>query len=163
MSVVALKRKARKRIPAGAFRTKRAECVQYLDQLVLREMDKVCLRLAQFLEAEGAYAFPLASQETKWELKRASYGYLSGRHLAIEAGLGTMGLEVNFLSPEFGPRCYTSAVLTTAPVSIYNQVQAGSLALAAAYSVVLMTVSLVVYPALRRQMERHAAPVAMEG
>lgn len=103
-----------KRIPAGAFRTKRAECVQYMDQLVLREMDKVCMRVAQFLEDHGVYAFPLASQETKWEFKRASYGYLSGRHVAIEAGLGTMGLEVNFLSPEFGPRCYTSAVLTTA-------------------------------------------------
>lgn len=102
-----------KRIPAGAFRTKREECVQYMDQLVLREMDKVCMRVAQFLDSEGAYAFPLAAQETKWEFKRASYGYLSGRHVAIEAGLGMMGLEVNFLSPEFGPRCYTSAVMTT--------------------------------------------------
>jgi ferredoxin len=102
-----------KRIPAGAFRTKRLECVQYMDQLILREMDKVCMRVAQFLEEEGTYAFPLASQETKWEFKRASYGYLSGRHVAVEAGLGTLGLEVNFLSPEFGPRCYTSAVLTT--------------------------------------------------
>src|SRR5262249_56420890 len=69
-----------KRTPAGAFRTKRAECVQYMDQLVLREMDQLVLRVAQFLEGEGAYAFPLASQETKWEFKRASYGYLSGRH-----------------------------------------------------------------------------------
>lgn len=103
-----------KRIPAGAFRTKRLECVQYMDQLVLREMDKVCMRVAQFLEDEGSCAFPLASQETKWEFKRASYGYLSGRHVAVEAGLGTLGLEVNFLSPEFGPRCYTTAVLTTA-------------------------------------------------
>jgi epoxyqueuosine reductase QueG len=103
-----------KRIPAGVFRTKRLECVQYMDQLILREMDKVCMRVAQFLEDEGAFAFPLASQETKWEFKRASYGYLSGRHVAVEAGLGTLGLEVNFLSPEFGPRCYTTAVLTTA-------------------------------------------------
>ena len=103
-----------KRIPAGAFRTKRLECVQYMDQLILREMDKVCMRVAQFLEDEGALAFPLASQETKWEFKRASYGYLSGRHVAVEAGLGTLGLEVNFLSPEFGPRCYTTAVLTAA-------------------------------------------------
>lgn len=103
-----------KRIPAGVFRTKRLECVQYMDQLVLREMDKVCMRVAQFLEENEAGAFPLASQETKWEFKRASYGYLSGRHVAVEAGLGTLGLEVNFLSPEFGPRCYTTAVLTTA-------------------------------------------------
>src|SRR6266849_8509188 len=41
-----------KRIPAGAFRTKRAECVQYMDQLVLREMDNVCRRVAQGLEGE---------------------------------------------------------------------------------------------------------------
>jgi epoxyqueuosine reductase QueG len=88
-----------------------------MDQLVLREMDKVCMRVAQFLEEEGAYAYPLAAQETKWEFKRASYGYLSGRHVAIEAGLGMMGLEVNFLSPEFGPRCYISAVLTTAELA----------------------------------------------
>ncbi len=103
-----------KRIPAGAFRTQNDACVHYMDQLVLREMDKVCMRLSQHLETLGTHAFPLASQETKWELKRASYGYLSGRHVAVEAGLGTLGLEVNFLSPEFGPRCYTSAVLTTA-------------------------------------------------
>ncbi len=105
-----------KRIPAGAFRTQNDACVHYMDQLVLRDMDKVCMRLAQHLDSEGAYAFPLTSQETKWEFKRASYGYLSGRHVAVEAGLGTLGLEVNFLSPEFGPRCYTSAVLTTAEV-----------------------------------------------
>jgi epoxyqueuosine reductase QueG len=103
-----------KRIPAGAFRTKRLECVQYIDQLVLREQDKICHRLAQYIENEGAYAFPLAAQETKWEYKKASYGYLSSRHVAIEAGLGTLGLELNLLTPEFGPRCYTSCVLTTA-------------------------------------------------
>ena len=65
------------------------------------------------LSRKEPWRFLFASQETKWEFKRASYGYLSGRHVAVEAGLGTLGLEVNFLSPEFGPRCYTSAVLTT--------------------------------------------------
>lgn len=107
-----------KRIPAGAFRTKRPECVQYMDQLVLREMDKVCMRVAQFLEEEGAYAFPLASQETKWEFKRASYGYLSGRHVAVEAGLGTLGLNLMLLTQEYGPRVLLTAVLTSAQLEL---------------------------------------------
>lgn len=34
--------------------------------------------------------------------------------MAIEAGLGTLGLELNLLVPEFGPRCYTTVILTTA-------------------------------------------------
>src|SRR5205085_2898759 len=53
-----------------------------------------------------------AAQETDWSLKRASYGRLSTRHLGIEAGLGTFGLEVNILTPEYGPRVYLTGVLT---------------------------------------------------
>ena len=53
-----------------------------------------------------------AAQETDWDLKTASYGRLSTRHLGIEAGLGTFGLEVNILTPEFGPRVYLTGILT---------------------------------------------------
>jgi epoxyqueuosine reductase QueG len=45
-------------------------------------------------------------------MKRASYGQLSTRHLGVEAGLGTLGLEVNILTPEFGPRLYLTGILT---------------------------------------------------
>lgn len=103
-----------KRIPAGAFRARDMACVHHVDQLVLREMDKIGYRLARFLEAHGSWAFLTAAQETVWELKTASYGFLSTRHVAIEAGLGTLGLELNLLTPECGPRCYTSVVLTNA-------------------------------------------------
>jgi epoxyqueuosine reductase QueG len=37
---------------------------------------------------------------------------LSTRHLGVEAGLGTLGLEVNILTPEFGPRIYLTGILT---------------------------------------------------
>jgi epoxyqueuosine reductase QueG len=103
-----------KRIPAGAFRARDAACVHHVDQLVLREMDKIGYRLSRFLEARGHRAFPTAAQETVWELKNASYGALSTRHVAIEAGLGTIGLELNLLTREAGPRCYTTVVLTDA-------------------------------------------------
>ncbi|MGH8669557.1 MAG: hypothetical protein ACREUH_10020 [Burkholderiales bacterium] len=100
------------RIPAGAFRCKTNVPVQYLDMLVLRRMDRIALKLAQELERLGHPSFTLAAQETDWNLKRASYARLSTRHLGVEAGLGTLGLEVNILTPEFGPRLYLTGILT---------------------------------------------------
>src|SRR6201988_5071054 len=100
------------RIPAGAFRTKSNVPVQYMDMLVLRKMDKIAYRLAQEMEREGHPTFVTAAQETDWNYKRASYGRLSTRHLGVEAGLGTLGLEVNILTPEFGPRLYLTGILT---------------------------------------------------
>jgi ferredoxin len=100
------------RIPAGAFRAKSNVPVQYMDMLVLRKMDKIAYRIAEELERAGHPTFVTAAQETDWSLKRASYGRLSTRHLGVEAGLGTLGLEVNILTPEFGPRVYLTGILT---------------------------------------------------
>ena len=100
------------RIPAGAFRCKTNTPVQYLDMLVLRKMDRVAYRLAEELERCGYPTFVTAGQETEWTYKRASYGRLSTRHLGVEAGLGTLGLEVNILTPEFGPLIYLTGILT---------------------------------------------------
>src|SRR5690606_37177187 len=94
------------RIPGGAFRTKNNALVQYMDMLVLRRMDYVAYGIAEALEDAGHASLVLAAQETDWSMKNASYGRLSTRHLGVEAGLGTLGLEVNILTPEFGPRLY---------------------------------------------------------
>jgi epoxyqueuosine reductase QueG len=74
----------------------------------------VSLALAYWLEEQGYHAFQVATEETDPELKRGSYGWLSLRHVGVEAGMGTLGLEVNLLTPEFGPRVYQGAVLTDA-------------------------------------------------
>jgi epoxyqueuosine reductase QueG len=100
------------RIPVAAFRCKTNIPVQYIDMLVLRRMDKISFKLAEILEDAGWPSFVTAAQETDWSYKRASYGRLSTRHLGIEAGLGTFGLEVNILTPEFGPRVYLTGILT---------------------------------------------------
>jgi sulfate transport system permease protein len=56
---------------------------------------------------------------------------------------------------EFGATIIVvSAVLRTAPIAIYSEAEAGRLEFAAAYSVVLMLVSLVIYLALRRTTGR---------
>lgn len=100
------------RIPVATFRAKSGVAVQYIDMLVLRRMDKIAYRIAEALERQGHPSFVTAAQETDWDYKRASYGRLSTRHLGIEAGLGTFGLEVNILTPEFGPRLYLTGILT---------------------------------------------------
>lgn len=99
-------------IPVAAFRAKSNIPVQYLDMLVLRRMDRIAYKLADILERQGNPSFVTAAQETDWNMKNASYGYLSTRHLGIEAGLGTFGLEVNILTPEYGPRVYLTGILT---------------------------------------------------
>ena len=103
-----------KRIPVGAFRAKSNIPVQYMDMLVLRAMDRAAHRLSEWMEEQGFPSFVTAAQETDWSYKRASYGRLSTRHLGIEAGLGTFGLEVNILTPEFGPRIYLTGILSEA-------------------------------------------------
>ncbi len=99
-------------IPAGAFRCRTNTPVQYIDMLVLRKMDKVAYQIASELEAAGHPSFVVPAQETEWSYKRASYGRLSTRHLGVESGLGTLGLEVNILTPEYGPRIYLTGILT---------------------------------------------------
>jgi ferredoxin len=99
-------------IPAAVFRCKQMVPVQYMDMVILRRMDKVATKLAMWLEDNGHPSFVTAAQETDWNMKRASYGYLSTRHLGIEAGLGNFGLEVNILTPEYGPRLYLTGILT---------------------------------------------------
>jgi epoxyqueuosine reductase QueG len=103
-----------KRIPIGAFRAKTNIPVQHVDMLVLRAMDRAAYKITEWMEGEGYPSFVTAAQETDWNYKKASYGRLSTRHLGIEAGLGTFGLEVNILTPEFGPRVYLTGILTEA-------------------------------------------------
>ena len=99
-------------IPVAVFRTKLSITVQYMDQAILRRLDKVCHRLARKLEQHGWPSFITMGQETDLSMKNGSYGRLSTRHLGVEAGMGTLGLDVNILTPEYGPRVYLTGILT---------------------------------------------------
>ncbi|MDP6172838.1 MAG: hypothetical protein QGF09_01560 [Rhodospirillales bacterium] len=101
-----------KHIPAAAFRARIGATVRYMDNLVIRRIDRIAHRLARVLEAKGIRALATITNETDWELKKGTYGYLSNRHLAVEAGLGTLGLNCNLVTPEYGSRVYVAAVLT---------------------------------------------------
>lgn len=64
---------------------------------------------------------------------------------------------------EFGATIViVSAVLRTAPIQIYAEEAAGSLELAAAYSVILMFTSLVIYLALRKAAQKGLKGIEMQ-
>ncbi|CAN5859080.1 hypothetical protein BH24ACT15_BH24ACT15_32440 [soil metagenome] len=103
-----------KRMPVGEFLSDNRMAVAHTNQAICRYLERVAYRLSFWLEEQGVPSLQVVMDETDPALKKGSYGYLSYRHIAVEAGLGTFGLEANLLTPEFGPRVYLTGVLTTA-------------------------------------------------
>jgi len=101
-----------KRIPWGLLRSDNRAFKTFPPLLVMNKLDDITLNLTYFIEEHGGNACPTSQNLTDTELKNGSYGALSFRHVAIEAGLGTLGLNMLLLTPEFGPRVYVTAVLT---------------------------------------------------
>tara|TARA_B100000315_G_scaffold85000_1_gene77889 strand:+ start:5959 stop:6951 length:993 start_codon:yes stop_codon:yes gene_type:complete len=99
-----------KQIPSGAFRLRMGTADRYQNNLVIRRIERIAAALSASLEERGHPTFTVITNETDWSLKRGTYGYLSTRHLAAEAGLGTIGLNLNLVTPEFGSRVQFAAV-----------------------------------------------------
>lgn len=106
-----------KRMPLGEFLSENRWAVAYANAAICRYLERLAYRLTFWLEEQGHNSVQVIMDETDPDLKRGSYGYLSYRHVAVEAGLGTFGLEANLLNPEFGPRLYFNAVLTDAELA----------------------------------------------
>ncbi|MGI9018505.1 MAG: hypothetical protein ACR2HR_15625 [Euzebya sp.] len=103
-----------KRMPVGEFLSDNRLAVAHTNQAICRYLERVAYRLSFWLEEQGVPSLQVVMDETDPALKNGSYGYLSYRHIAVEAGLGTFGLEANLLTPEYGPRVYLTGVLTEA-------------------------------------------------
>ncbi len=101
-----------KHIPAGAYRLRLGAADRYQNNLVIRRIERIAHALATRLEEAGHCSHAVITNETDWSLKRGTYGYLSTRHLAAEAGLGTIGLNLNLVTPEYGSRVQFAALLT---------------------------------------------------
>lgn len=101
-------------MPIGTYRAQNALVKRMTPHYVMNRLDQITLDLAYELEKRGAYAFPVPQQVTDTTLKRGTYGPISLRHAAVEAGLGTLGLNMMLVTPEYGPRVYLGAVMTNA-------------------------------------------------
>lgn len=88
----------------------------YTAQLELQILEELAYDLIIYLEDNGYPAITIPSVHTMWEMKEGLYGPISLRHAAVEAGLGTLGLNLQLITPQYGPRVMLMGILTCAPL-----------------------------------------------
>jgi epoxyqueuosine reductase QueG len=92
---------------------------QYSAELTLSDLEEISLDLVYFLEDHGYPAVtvpPVHIDPHEYDPSGNSRGPLSLTHAAVEAGLGTLGLNLMLLTPAFGPRVILAGILTSAPL-----------------------------------------------
>ncbi|MDO8690201.1 MAG: hypothetical protein Q7R39_09380 [Dehalococcoidia bacterium] len=87
----------------------------YSNQLVLNNLDYTAYRVAKYIERLGHHAIvvPSGPPTDMHPPGTGMWGWISQRHVAVEAGLGQIGLNTSTLVPEFGPRVYFGCIITT--------------------------------------------------
>ena len=93
----------------------------YNDELNISMLEEAALELVLWLENQGYPALIVPpSHIDPWTYQGDPQAHLdpilSLTHAAVEAGLGTLGLNQQLLTPEYGPRVILSAVLSSVPV-----------------------------------------------
>lgn len=93
----------------------------YNDEIVLSRLEEASLELVYWLEDCGYPAVIVPPTHTDpWRYTGDPGAHrdtlISLTHAAVEAGLGTLGLNLQLLTPEFGPRVILGAVLSSVPV-----------------------------------------------
>ncbi len=107
-----------KRYSAGTTRIARWDerHKYYNDELVLTMLEETSLELVFWLEDNGYPAIIVPpTHADPWLYRGDSSQHmttvLSLTHAAVEAGLGTLGLNLQLITPEYGPRVLLTAVL----------------------------------------------------
>ena len=113
-----------KRLNTGTTRIKRWDerHKYYNDELAITALEETALALVLWLEDQGYPALivpPTHVDPWRYEGDPDTHQtpLLSLEHAAVEAGLGTLGLNLQLLTPEFGPRVILSGVLSSVPVT----------------------------------------------
>ena len=93
----------------------------YNDELNITVLEEASLELVLWLEDQGYPALIIPPTHVDpWSYSGDPDApldtILSLTHAAVEAGLGTLGLNQQLLTPEFGPRVVLSAVLSSVPI-----------------------------------------------
>jgi epoxyqueuosine reductase len=104
------------RIPAWNDRNK-----YYNDELSLTFLEEISLEMVYWLEDAGYPAIIVPPTHVDpWRYdgdpKKHRETLISLPHAAVEAGLGTLGLNLQLLTPQFGPRVVLTAVLCSVEV-----------------------------------------------
>ena len=101
----------------------------YNDELALTRLEEASLELVYWLEDNGYPAIivpPTHSNPWTYEDGKPTKHLstlLSLPHAAVEAGLGTLGLNLQLLTPEYGPRVVLTAVLCSVDVACDRRIE----------------------------------------
>ena len=93
----------------------------YGDELLISALEELALDLVFWMEDNGAPALMVPYHHVdplKFEKGKDTQAThpLSAEHAAVEAGLGTLGLNHQLITPEFGPRVILGIVMTSADI-----------------------------------------------
>jgi epoxyqueuosine reductase QueG len=93
----------------------------YNDELSLTFLEEISLELVYWLEDAGYPAIIVPPTHVDpWRYdgdpKKHQSTLISLPHAAVEAGLGTLGLNLQLLTPQYGPRVLLTAVLSSVDV-----------------------------------------------
>jgi epoxyqueuosine reductase len=106
-----------KRILRGAISVGTGDSVQNARWVAWRTneyLNRRAMDVGHFIERQGSRALPLSNGtmvDPDWT-NLGIFGELSHRHVAAEAGLGTIGVPTFIVTPQFGPRIYFNTILT---------------------------------------------------
>ena len=106
-----------RRMLRGAARIGRPDsrAAHYVTEIGISELEEQCLELSLWLEDYGhpSLVVPVTGSRSAQE-DMSREGPIDLVRAAVEAGLGTLGLNGMLLTPEYGPRVLLGAVLTYA-------------------------------------------------
>ena len=102
-----------KHMLTGAFALNDVDTQSLNSHVALDACNEIGFQVCDWLEEKGHIAIPINPEYSDAELN-AIGGLLDLKYAAEFAGLGHVGLNLNFLTPEFGPRVYIGALLTDA-------------------------------------------------
>jgi epoxyqueuosine reductase len=112
-----------KRLSAGVTRITRwnERHKYYNDELTTTMLEEITLELVLWLESKGYPGLIVPpSHVDPWRYQGDPNEHmkpmLSLEHAGVEAGLGTLGLNRQLLTPEYGPRVMLAGVLSSVPV-----------------------------------------------
>jgi ferredoxin len=97
----------------GALATQDIPLQGVNSHMCVDEVDRISLELCDWLEHRGYVGIPSPPEAAFLDLDPAKpMGTLDFKWVAEFAGMGTAGLELNLLTPEYGPRQYMGVVMT---------------------------------------------------
>jgi len=103
-----------KHMLTGSFATRDVPVQSLNSHVCMDGVERISMELAEWLEKRGYLGIPVPPEAADMNLQRSPAGTLDFKWVAEESGVGTVGLELNLLTADYGPRVYIGVVMTDA-------------------------------------------------